>query len=429
MRITIIGTGYVGLVTGVGLAELGHQVICVDTDPGKINLLKKGKEPFYEPDLAKLLKKNIKSKRLFFSLSLAETVNQADLIFICVGTPSQSNGSADLSYVRQAALDIKKYAAKGKIVVTKSTVPVGNGKNLEQLLNSGRIKSFKAVACSEFLREGRAIYDFFNPDRIIVGSPDKAAAATVMRAFAKIKSQKMITDRATAELIKYASNAFLATKISFINEIANLCDQVGANVDEVAKGMGYDGRISRHFLRAGIGYGGSCFPKDVRALKHIFQANGCETRILKSVLEVNNTQHQLFFNRIKKTLGVIKGKKIAVLGLAFKNDTDDIRESVAVKLIAKLVAAGAKVSAYDPRAMANAKQVLGQKIIYAKSAYDALKQADALIIATEWPQFAKLDFKKVRKLLKQPLIFDGRNLLDKNQMKKIGFEYYSVGRA
>lgn len=428
MRIMIIGTGYVGLVTGIGLAELGHRVVCVDTDLKKIALLNQGQEPFYEPDLGKLLNKNLIAGRLIFTSSLAQNINAAELIFICVGTPALPNGSADLSYVRQAALAIKKHCVSGKIVVTKSTVPVGHGKILAELLNSGKIKSFKAVACSEFLREGRAIHDFFQPDRIIVGSPDKAAAAKVMRVFAKINCQKMITGRPTAELIKYASNAFLAAKISFINEIANLCERTGAEVDEVARGMGYDARISRHFLRAGIGYGGSCFPKDVRALNHIFQANGCETKILKAVLAVNNVQHQLFFNKIQKALGYLKGKKIAVLGLAFKNDTDDTRESVALKLIVKLVAGGAKVSAYDPQAMANAQKTLGQKIVYAKSSYDALTKADALIIATEWAEFAELDFNRVKKLLKQPLIFDGRNLLDKNKLSSMGFKYYSVGR-
>ncbi len=429
MKITIIGTGYVGLVTGVGLAELGHRVGCVDTDQGKIALLKQGREPFYEPKLANLLKKNIKARRLTFTVNLAEVVNSADLIIICVGTPSKPNGSVDLSYVNQAALAIKKSCKTGKIVVTKSTVPVGNGKILEKLLNSGRVKSFKAVACSEFLREGKAIDDFFHPDRIVVGAVDQSAGLKVIKAFAKIKTQKMLTDRETAELIKYASNAFLATKISFINEMANLCEQVGANVEEVAKGMGYDVRINPYFLKAGIGYGGSCFPKDVRALKYMAQQNGADSKIIKAVIDVNGLQPQLFFNRIRRVLANLKGKKIAVLGLAFKNDTDDIRESVALKLIKNFIAAGVKVSAYDPQAMANTRQVLKGRIVYAKSAYQAIQGADALIIATEWPEFAKLDFKKVKKLLNQPIIFDGKNLLDKSTMSKLGFKYYSVGRS
>ncbi|MFA6304871.1 MAG: UDP-glucose/GDP-mannose dehydrogenase family protein [Patescibacteria group bacterium] len=428
MQITIIGTGYVGLVTGVGLAQLGHRVFCVDTDPAKIATLKAGKEPFYEPGLTAMLKKNIKAKRLFFTVNLAEVVNNADLIIICVGTPAKPNGSADLTYVNQAALGIKEYCKTGKIVVTKSTVPVGNGKILEKLLNSGKIKSFKAVACSEFLREGKAIYDFFNPDRIIVGAVDKSAGLKVMSAFAKIKTNKMLTDRETAELIKYASNAFLAAKISFINEIANLCEKVGANVDEVAKGMGYDARINPHFLQAGIGYGGSCFPKDVRALKYMAEQHGADTKIIKAVLDVNANQHQLFLNKIKQVLGNLKGKKIGVLGLAFKNNTDDIRESVAIKLIKNLISLGAKVKAFDPKATANAKKVLLKGVLLADSSIDVFTQADALIIATEWPEFAKLDWLKVKKSMKQPIIFDGRNLLNKSNIVRLGFKYYSIGR-
>lgn len=428
MKITIIGTGYVGLVTGVGLAELGHQIFCVDTDPAKIKMLSQGQEIFYEPDLSKLLKKNLKSGRLIFTTNLAEVINKAQIVFICVGTPPKKDGSADLCYVLKVAADINKCAASGKIIVTKSTVPVGTGELLEKVLNSKNGRIFTAVSCPEFLREGRAIYDFFHPDRIIAGAAKESVGFKVINLFSKIKAHKMVTSRETAELIKYASNAFLATKISFINEISNICEQVKANVDKVACGMGYDARINPHFLKAGIGYGGSCFPKDVRALRQIAGCKGYNFRLLKAVIEVNNQQKKIFIEKIKKNLGNLKGKAVAVLGLAFKDNTDDIRESAAIDIIKALIKAGARVKVYDPQAMVNAKKVLANSVAFCSSPEEAAAQSIALIIVTEWPEFAKLDWQKIKNLMKNPVIFDGKNLLDKNKMNKLKFKYYSVGR-
>ena len=428
MKIAIIGTGYVGLITAVGLAELGHQVIGVDIDQKKIDTLLEGKEPFYEPGLSRLLKKNIKAGRLSFTTNLAKPLNQSNFIFICVGTPPKKDGSADLSYVKQVAKDINKYAKTGKIVVIKSTVPAGTCKILEKLLGKNSTKIFNTVSCPEFLREGRAIYDFFHPDRIVVGATKDSIGFKVMNLFAKIKTHKIVTTRETAELIKYASNAFLATKISFINEIANLCEKVSADVDEVAKGMGFDKRINPYFLKAGIGYGGSCFPKDVKALRQIAGGTGYNFKLLKSVIEVNNKQRKLFIDKIKKEIGNLNRKTVTVLGLAFKDNTDDIRESAAIDIIKALQKAGAKVKVYDPEAMINAKCVLHKKTIFCESPYAALENSQAMIIATEWPIFAELGWNRVRILMKKRLIFDGKNIVDKKKVEKLGFKYYSVGK-
>ena len=429
MKITVIGIGYVGLVTGVGLAELGHTVYCVDTIKEKIDLLKKGQASFYEPDLEKLLKKNINGKRLMFSHSLAEVINKTDFLFICVGTPPQADGSADLSYIYSVADQIKKLANRSKVVVVKSTVPVGTNVKIQNLLSKSKKAKFSVVSCPEFLREGRAIHDFFNPDRLVVGSDNQKSAKAVADLFKKVKGQRVITKRETAELIKYASNAFLATKISFINEISNLCDKVKADVSVVALGMGLDKRINPYFLQAGLGYGGSCFPKDVKALRQISGGHGYDIKLLKAVIEVNTKQRKIFMEKIERVLGDLAGKKIGLLGLAFKDNTDDIRESAAIDLAKYLVKAGASVKAYDAKAAVNAKKVLGNKVVFAGSAYEAVKNVDAAIIATEWPEFAKLDWTRVKKLMKQPIIFDGKNLLDPEKMKRSKFDYYSVGRA
>ncbi|MBU1131445.1 UDP-glucose/GDP-mannose dehydrogenase family protein [Patescibacteria group bacterium] len=428
MKIIVIGTGYVGLVSSIGLAELGHTVFGVDKDHHKINTLLKGQEPFYEPDLGRLLKKNLKSHRLFFTASLAEVINKAEMIFICVGTPPKKDGSADLTYVKQVAQDINKYAKTGKVVITKSTVPVGTGQMIEDILNQKNGRRFFAVSCPEFLREGKAIYDFFHPDRIVVGAVKESTGYKVMNLFAKIKTHKIVTARETAELIKYASNAFLATKISFINEIANLCERVGADVEEVAKGMGYDKRIGPAFLKAGIGYGGSCFPKDVRALRQLAGGSGYNFRLLKSVIEVNSRQRKLFIEKIKRVMGSLNQKTITVLGLAFKDNTDDIRESAAIDIVKILQKAGAKVKVYDPEAMVNAKCLLHKKTVFCESPYAALEGSQAMIIATEWPIFADLSWNRVRVLMKKPVIFDGKNIVDDKKVRKLGFKYYPVGR-
>lgn len=427
MKIIVIGTGYVGLVSAVGLAELGHQVFGVDTNQKKIDTLLKGKEPFYEPGLGSLLKKSLKSSRLTFTPKLAAVINKAPIIFICVGTPPQKDGSADLSYVKQVANDIGKLAKTGKIVVTKSTVPVGTGAMIEKILKKKNGRVFHAVSCPEFLREGKAIYDFFNPDRIVVGATKESIGYKVMNLFSKIKTHKIVTRRETSELIKYASNAFLATKISFINEIANLCEKVSADVEEVAKGMGLDKRIGPAFLKAGIGYGGSCFPKDVRALRQLAGGTGYNFRLLKSVIEVNNKQRKLFIEKIKKVMGNLNRKTVTVLGLAFKDNTDDIRESAAIDIVRVLQQAGAKVKVYDPEAMVNAKCVLHKKTVFCESPYAALENSQAMIVATEWPIFGDLSWDRVRVLMKRPIIFDGKNLINKERVKKLGFKYYPIG--
>jgi len=428
MKIIVIGTGYVGLVSAVGLAELGHTVYGVDTDQKKIDTLLAGKEPFYEPGLARLLKKNLKAGKINFTNSLASVINKSNFVFICVGTPPQKDGSADLSYVKQVAGDIAKYAKAGKIVVTKSTVPVGTGEMVEHILNKKNERKFHAVSCPEFLREGRAIYDFFNPDRIVVGATKPSIGYKVMNLFIKINTHKIVATRETSELIKYASNAFLATKISFINEIANLCERLGADVDEVAKGMGYDKRIGQSFLKAGIGYGGSCFPKDVRALRQLSGGSGYNFRLLKSVIEVNSKQRKFFIDKIKKELGSLNNKTVTILGLAFKDNTDDIRESAAIDVAKSLQKAGARVKVYDPEAMINAKCVLHKKTIFCDSPYSALEGSQAMIIATEWPIFADLNWDRVKVLMKKRIIFDGKNLVDKEKAIKAGFKYYPIGK-
>jgi len=428
MKIVVVGTGYVGLVNAVGLAELGHEVFGVDTDQKKINLLIKGHEPFYEPGLKKMLKKNLSQGRLTFTSQLTDVINQADMIFICVGTPPKRDGSADLTYVKSVSEAINRYAKSGKIIINKSTVPVGAGKILEEILNKKNGRFFQVVSCPEFLREGKAMHDFFHPDRIVVGAVKAADGQKVMELFAKIKAVKIITGRETSELIKYAANAFLATKISFINEISNLCEKVGADVQEVGRGMGLDKRIGLHFLQAGIGYGGSCFPKDVRALKQIAGGSGYNFRLLKAVIEVNNKQRKLFLEKIKKTMVNLSNKTVAVLGLAFKDNTDDIRESAALDIVKALQSFGAKVKVYDPQAMANAKLVLPKKTIFCLGPYAAVENSQAVVIATEWPAFADLNWPRIKKSMKGRTIFDGKNLLNREIIKKIGFQYIAMGR-
>lgn len=428
MKIAIIGTGYVGLITGVGLAELGHSVVGVDENPEKIKLLERGVEPFYEPGLAELLKKNIKAKRISFTLDLTQAVNKTDYIFICVGTPPRQDGGADLSYLLRASRAIKKAARGPKMVIIKSTVPLGTNDRVEKILNSSGSAKFEVVSMPEFLREGKAVYDFFHPDRMVIGVTNPKAGARAGRLFGKNGARKVIVNRETGELIKYASNAFLATKISFINDIANLCERVKANVEQVAYGMGLDPRIAPAFLKAGLGYGGSCFPKDVKALVYIAKVLGYDFRMLKAVIAVNSAQRIIFAEKIKKYFGRLKGKKIAVLGLAFKGETDDLRESAAIDIAEYFAKQGAKVAAFDPKAMANAMKVLPKSVVFAKNEYEAIKNADALVIVTEWPQFAKLNLTKVKKLLNRPVIFDGKNLYDSEVMKKKGFKYFSVGR-
>lgn len=427
-NIAIIGTGYVGLVTGTCLAELGNKVICVDINRNRIEDLKKGAVPFYEPGLEKLIKKNIKKQRLFFETDLATAIPQSEIIFITVGTPSLENGEANLSYVEKAAEDVGKNLKKYAVVVIKSTVPPKTCRRIREVIKKYSDAPFDLVSNPEFLREGSAVLDFMKPDRIIIGAESEKAKKIIKELYSPLKSPLIYTNFESSEMIKYASNAFLATKISFINEIANVCELIGADVEEIAKGMGLDPRIGSQFLKAGLGYGGSCFPKDVHALHQSAGINGYDFCLLKSVIEVNNNQRKLIVKKMEKMLGGLKNKTVAVWGLAFKANTDDIRESASVEIIELLLGMGAKVKAYDPIANKNAKKTLSEKIIFCDNSYKAIAGSDVLLIATDWDEFKKADLLKVKKLLKHPNIIDGKNIYNPAKMKKMGFNYISVGR-
>ena len=427
-NITIVGTGYVGLVSGTCLAELGNQVVCIDIDNAKIKNLRKGVIPFYEPRLDKLVTKNIKAKKLSFDTNIIKAIRQSEIIFIAVGTPSMENGEADLSFVEKVAEDIGKNLKKYAVVVIKSTVPPGTCRKIRKLIKENCAVSFDVVSNPEFLREGSAVLDFMKPDRIIIGTESKKAEKIMKELYQPLKSPILATNLESSEMIKYASNAFLATKISFINEIANVCEGIGADVEEIAKGMGLDPRIGKEFLKAGIGYGGSCFPKDVQALHQSAGINGYNFCLLKAVIEVNSNQRKLIIKKTEKLLGGLKNKTIGVWGLAFKTDTDDIRESAAVEIIELLLGKGTKVKTYDPIAGENAKRELSEEIIFCDNSYEAIKGNDALLIATDWDEFKKADLLKIKKLLKEPNIIDGKNIFNPEKMKKMGFNYVSIGR-
>lgn len=428
MRVGIIGTGYVGLVTGTCLAALGHKVTCADIDKGKIALLQSGGNPIYELGLTACIKKNVHAKRLSFTLNVADVATSSDIIVIAVGTPPRKDGSADLQYIYAVAKTIGKNIKKKVVVMNKSTVPVGTAEEVQAIIKRYSKKTVPVVSCPEFLREGHAVHDFMHPDRIVIGTEDALARKQVLRLFKKLACPKLCTKTRTSELIKYASNAFLATKISFINEIANLSERVGADVKEVAEGMGLDPRIGRSFLQAGIGYGGSCFPKDVKALKQIAGGSGYDFKLLKAVIRVNNGQRKWFYDRVAQELGGVAGKRIAVLGLAFKGDTDDVRESAALNIVRWLLADGAHVTAYDPQAGENAQVALPVSARIVEDAYTCVYDAQAVIVATEWEEFVALDWKKVRKLMRGKNVFDGKNVLDKKMLEKMGFVVRQVGR-
>lgn len=427
MKICVIGTGYVGLVTGVCMADLGNDVTCVDIDLKKIANLKKNILPIYEPGLEELVKRN--KARITFTTDLKVGVKKSDIIFIAVGTPPKDNGEADLSYVKSAAKTIGKNINGYKIIVDKSTVPVGMGDLVESIIedNSKNKHKFDVVSSPEFLKEGSAIYDFMNPDRVVIGAKNRQAAETVAQIFKPLNTKVVITDLRSAEMIKYASNSFLATKISFINEIANICEKVGADVETVASGMGLDRRIGRLFLNAGAGFGGSCFPKDVSALVNIARKEDYEPLILNSVMEVNRLQKKHLLNKIKRMLGTIEGRQIGILGIAFKPNTDDIREAVAMEIMAALLEKGCRIKAFDPVAMPNAKKEL-KGVNYVKNAYAAASGVECLVVMTEWNEFKELDLKKIKSLMKKHIIVDGRNIYDPAKMKKLGFEYTGIGR-
>lgn len=435
MNIAIIGSGYVGLVTGVCLAEIGHHVVCVDNNEEKVQQLRSGHVPIYEPGLEELMSKLMKKKRLVFSSSIKEAAKKSEVIFIAVGTPSKKNGDADLTYVENVAREIAATMDSYKLIVEKSTVPAATGKQIERTirLNLPRRKGKKEVEFDvasnpEFLREGSAIEDFMNPDRVVIGVENERAEALLREIYKPLKTHIVVTNINSAEMIKHASNSFLATKISFANALAQICDRVGADVLKVAEGMGYDKRIGRSFLNAGIGYGGSCFPKDVDAFIRLSEKSGYDFALLKAVRNVNEDQKAAFVRMIEDKLWIIKGKVIGVLGLAFKPNTDDMRNAPSVDIIETLLAEGAVIKAYDPKGMDNARKVLN-KITYCKDPYAVAKGADCLLLLTEWDEFKKLDFKKLQSLMRQTVIFDGRNLYHDKGLEQYGFEYHGMGRG
>jgi UDPglucose 6-dehydrogenase len=432
MKIAVVGTGYVGLVTGTCLAETGNSVSCVDINEAKVKKMQSGEIPIYEPHLDVLFERNIKEGRLVFTTNLAEAVKEAKIIFLALPTPPGEDGSADLSYILGVANDLGKIITDYKVIVDKSTVPVGTAEKVRNAVAKNFKGEFDVVSNPEFLREGFAVDDFMKPDRVVIGASTERAKklmGELYKPYVRQGNPIIFMDEKSAELTKYAANAFLATKITFMNEIANLCERVGADVDMVRIGIGSDDRIGKRFLFPGIGYGGSCFPKDVQAIHKSAKEVDYKFRILESVMEVNETQKTIIIPRIKKFFNNdLKGKKIALWGLAFKPDTDDIREAPALYLIEELTKAGASIAAFDPEAMNNVKNLIGNKILYG-SQYEVIRDADCLLIATEWSEFRTPDFDKISSLLKAKVIFDGRNLYELNQMQELGYYYESIGRA
>ena len=433
MDIAVIGTGYVGLVTGAGLADFGNDVICVDVDVRKIDALLSGQIPIYEPGLDKLVSKNVSEGRLRFTTGLAEAIRSARAIFIAVGTPPKPDGSADLRYVEDVAHSIAREMNGPKLIITKSTVPIGTGRMIEEIIASyGNGHKASIVSNPEFLREGSAIEDFMRPDRVVIGASDAESAEMMKEIYAPLHSLEIpfvVTNVESSELIKYAANGFLATKITFINEIAVVCERVGANVQDVAIGMGLDSRIGPKFLQAGPGFGGSCFPKDTSAMADISRRNGYEFQIMEAVLRVNDAVKLRMIDKIVEALGGdVGGKTIGILGLAFKPETDDMRDSPTIPIIKGLQERGARVQAYDPQAMDNCRSIFNG-IEYCEDAYDTADGADALVLATEWNEFRALNFERVKKALRQPVLIDLRNVYEPQRMRALGFAYTSVGRA
>ena len=431
MKIAVIGTGYVGLVSGTCFAETGNQVICVDINEAKVEKLKNGEVPIYEPQLETLFERNVRQERLKFTTSLEEAVDKSDIIFLALPTPPGEDGSADLSYILGVANQLGSIMKEYKVIVDKSTVPVGTAEKVAAAIKKSSTVDFDVVSNPEFLREGFAVEDFLKPDRVVIGTSSGRAQKIMnelYKPFVRQGNPIYFMDEKSAELTKYAANSFLATKISFMNEIANICEKLDADVDSVRIGIGSDTRIGKRFLFPGIGYGGSCFPKDVQALVKSSKEVGYDFKILNAVEEVNAEQKTIIVPKIKNYFGNLKGKKIAVWGLAFKADTDDIREAPARYIIDELLELGAEVSAFDPEAMENTKEIYGDSIQYGKNSYDILEDADALLVATEWGVFRNPDFQKVGELLNEKVIFDGRNLYELEKMTELGFRYYSIGR-
>jgi UDPglucose 6-dehydrogenase len=430
MNICVVGTGYVGLVTGAVFADLGNDVVCVDKDRDKVAALKAGRMPIYEPGLEEMVARNAGDSRLSFTSDLGAGVRHADVVFIAVGTPPKDTGETDLSQVEAVAAEIGRSMDRYKVVVNKSTVPVGTGELVREVIarHQPRPIEFDVVSNPEFLREGSAIEDTLRPDRIVIGAPTQHVAMRLVELYAPLERPMIITDLPSAEVIKYASNAFLAAKISFINAISNICEAAGADVSQVMKGMGLDPRIGGAFLQAGLGYGGSCFPKDVDSLIHTAGQLGYDFKLLRSVVEINRERAAHLVETVTKALGPLEDKTVAVLGLAFKPNTDDMREAKSIEVVGLLHGAGAQIRAYDPAAMDNARQILPAAVTFSASPYEAAEGAHAVVLVTEWNEFRYLNLERLRGLLKRPVICDGRNLWEPERMRRLGFEYHSVGR-
>ena len=433
MKLCIIGTGYVGLVAGTCFAEGGNDVICVDIDQRKVADLRSGKVPIYEPGLEELIRRNAADGRLRFTTELATAVKDAMVCFIAVGTPQDNDGSADLSMVLQAAADIAKAMPGYRVVVLKSTVPVGTADQVRETMGANTNHPFDVVSNPEFLKEGAAVEDFMKPDRVVIGGNSERALSLLKELyspFVRTENPILVMDNRSAEMTKYAANAFLATRISFINQVANLCEKVGADVAEVRRGIGFDRRIGHYFLFPGVGYGGSCFPKDVRAVIRTAEESGMDFSLLKEVEAVNERQKQLLVEKVHNRFGAhLRGRKFAIWGLAFKPRTDDMREAPAIVIIEALLKAGAEIAVHDPEALTRARELFGDRISYHRANYDALTGADALLIVTEWNEFRRPDFTRMRETMKTPIIFDGRNLYEAAVMKQEGFTYYPIGRT
>ena len=430
MNICVIGAGYVGLVTAACFADLSNAVTCLDIDEGKIEGLKRGKLPIYEPGLDEVVERNVKAGRLSFTTSYAEGIAQAEVVFIAVGTPSGVDGEADLRYVRSAAEAIADVMDHPLIIINKSTVPVGTGDSVANIIRKRRGEGieFSVVSNPEFLREGSAVHDFMHPDRIVLGSEDRASVERVAHLYMPLRCTLMLTNLRTAEMIKYASNAFLATRISFINEIACICDELGADIKEVAFGMGCDRRIGHHFLEAGLGWGGSCFPKDVKALAHMADLHGTHPQLLRAVMDINQAQRRRVVRWLRGALGNLNEKTVGILGLAFKPNTDDIRDSSAIDIIRMLQHEGAEIKAHDPEAMPGAQRELSN-VTFCRDAYEVAEGCDALILATEWEEFRYLNWPRIRSAMKDNILVDGRNYYDPETMAQEGFRYRPVGRG
>jgi UDPglucose 6-dehydrogenase len=438
MNIAIIGSGYVGLVSGVCLAHIGHHVICVDNNPEKIKKLKRGEIPIYEPGLLELMKECVKKKRLSFTGSIKEATEKSEVIFLAVPTPPKPNGDADLTYIENVAREIARSMTSYKLIVEKSTVPAETGKKVKRVIQLALPQKFKkghkilldfdVASNPEFLKEGSAVSDFMNPDRVVFGVESKRAENLLREIYKPLKTKVLVTNTASAEMIKHASNSFLATKISFINAVAQICERVGADVLKVAEGMGMDKRIGRQFLDAGIGYGGSCFPKDVDAFIRLSERSGYEFGLLKEVRKVNDSQRRGFIKLIEEKLWNIKDKTIGVWGIAFKPNTDDIRNAAAIEIIQTLQEEGATIKAYDPKAMDNARREL-KGVKFCVDAYEAAEDCDCLLLLTEWPEFRDINFIQVRDSMRQPVIFDGRNFISSEVLTEQGFDYHGIGRG